>query len=89
MQRTFFVGNLPYQTDEDMLRELFAPHGSVLEVKLVGDRKNGVFRGFGFLSIDTLDPARLVESLDKMPLGQQRLIVQEINSRDVFQTPAS
>jgi len=83
MQRTFFLGNLPYQTDEEMLRELFTPYGSVTAVNLVGDRVNGVFRGFGFIKIDTQDVNRIVNDLDNMPLGHQRLIVQELNSRDV------
>ena len=83
MLRTLFLGNLPYQTDEAMLRELFSPYGTVIAVNLVGDRENGVFRGFGFLKIDTSDLERLHRELDNMPLGQQRLIVQEINSRDV------
>ena len=83
MLRTFFVGNLPYQTDEAMVRELFAPYGNVLAVNLVGDRENGVFRGFGFLKIDTGDVARIIDTLDRMPLGQQYLIVQELNPGDV------
>ena len=85
MQRTFFVGNLPYQTDEPMIRELFSPYGSVLSVHLVGDRVSGVFRRFGFLKIETADPGRIIDTLDKMPLGQQFLIVQELNPRDVTQ----
>jgi RNA recognition motif-containing protein len=83
MHRTFFIGNLPYQTDEAMVRELFSPYGAVTAVNLVGDRENGVFRGFGFLKIDTSDVSRIVMGLDNMPLGQQRLIVQEVNSHDV------
>ena len=82
MLRNFFIGNLPYQVDEAMLRELFAPFGTVIAVNLVGDRDNGVFRGFGFLKIDTQHPADIVAALDNSPLGQQRLIVQEINSGD-------
>ena len=83
MHRTFFLGNLPYQTTEELLRELFSPFGTVTAVNLVGDRENGVFRGFGFLKIDTDDAGRVMAELDNMPLGQQRLIVQEINSLDV------
>lgn len=83
MLHTFFLGNLPYQTDEDMIRELFLPYGTVQAVNLVGDRQNGVFRGFGFLKIDTPDPQAIIASLDNMPLGQQRLIVQELHNTDV------
>jgi RNA recognition motif-containing protein len=89
MQRTFFLGNLPYQTDEMMLRELFGPYGTVTAVNLVGDRVNGVFRGFGFLKIDTQDEKRITSELDNMPLGNQRLIVQELNSKDVTKQVAT
>lgn len=92
MLRTFFLGNLPYQTNEDMIRELFRPFGTVEAVNLVGDRQNGVFRGFGFLKIDTPDsqaPQCIAETLDNMPLGQQRLIVQELNGPDVTKPAAT
>jgi len=88
MLRTFFLGNLPYQTDEDMIRELFRPYGTVEAVNLVGDRQNGVFRGFGFLKIDTPDPHAILANLDNMPLGQQRLIVQELHNTDVTRPAA-
>ncbi len=78
MLRTYFLGNLPYQTTDETIRELFGPYGAVTALHLVGDRENGVFRGFGFLKIDTEDTKRIALELDGLPLGQQRLIVQEI-----------
>lgn len=88
MLHTYFLGNLPYQTNEDMIRELFTPFGTVQTVNLVGDRESGVFRGFGFLKIDTQDPTAIVAKLDNMPLGQQRLIVQELHNQDVTKPAA-
>lgn len=83
MSHTFFLGNLPYQTNEEMIRELFSPYGTVTAVNLVGDRDNGVFRGFGFLRMESAQVERIMDTLDGMPLGQQLLIVQEVNERDV------
>ena len=42
MGKRLYVGNLPYQTDEAALRELFGQDGrQVEEVKIVTDRASG------------------------------------------------
>ena len=36
-----YVGNLPYSTSEDELRELFAQAGNVVSVAVIRDRDSG------------------------------------------------
>ena len=47
-----YVGNLPFKTNEDGLRELFAQHGSVSSAKVVADFETGRSKGFGFVTMD-------------------------------------
>jgi RNA recognition motif-containing protein len=46
-----YVGNLPFSTTEDELRDLFAAHGEVTSASLVMDRETGRPRGFGFVEM--------------------------------------
>ncbi|GLJ08837.1 hypothetical protein SUGI_0096880 [Cryptomeria japonica] len=45
-----YVGNLPWQTDDNSLLQLFSEHGKVLEARVVYDRDTGRSRGFGFVT---------------------------------------
>jgi len=64
MGKQIYVGNLPFSATEDELRELFAPHGNVLSVKLVTDRDTGRPRGFGFMEMEEDEAAAAIEALD-------------------------
>jgi RNA recognition motif-containing protein len=52
-----YVGNLPYSTTDDSLREAFAPHGDVVSASVVLDRESGRSRGFGFVEMATPETA--------------------------------
>ncbi|OQR95383.1 hypothetical protein THRCLA_07918 [Thraustotheca clavata] len=47
-ERSVFVGNIPYDVTEDMLREIFSEAGPVLNFRLVTDRETGKPKGYGF-----------------------------------------
>ncbi|ROR32367.1 RNA recognition motif domain-containing protein [Inmirania thermothiophila] len=46
-----YVGNLPYSTTEDQLRETFNAYGEVESVSLITDRYTGESKGFGFVEM--------------------------------------
>src|SRR6188472_744878 len=64
--RKLFVAGLPDSITEDVLRQLFeATGGNVVEVSLPKDRATGRPRGFGFVTLATVDEANSArESLD-------------------------
>ncbi len=64
--RKLFVAGLPDSITEDVLRQLFeATGGSVVEVSLPKDRATGRPRGFGFVTLATIEEATSArESLD-------------------------
>ena len=45
MAKKIYVGNLPFSSTADDIRELFAQHGTVQDVNLITDRHTGRSRG--------------------------------------------
>ena len=50
MGRRLYVGNLPYETGENDLQDLFARAGTVETVKVMRDMATGRARGFAFVA---------------------------------------
>eukprot|EP01132_Coremiostelium_polycephalum_P002602 gene2602-3226_t len=54
-----FVGNLSFKVDEVKLNEIFAPHGKVLNTRVVKGHR-GVSSGFGFVEMENEEAAQKV-----------------------------
>ncbi|GAB2272389.1 RNA-binding protein cp29b, chloroplastic [Dionaea muscipula] len=52
-----FVGNLPFSVDSARLAELFQTAGSVEMVEVIYDKVSGRSRGFGFVTMSTVEEA--------------------------------
>ena len=72
-----YVGNLPFAATEDVVRVLFAQHGTVDSVALVTDRETGRARGFGFVEMPRLDARRAIRNLNGHDMAGQWLTVIE------------
>lgn len=57
MSTKLFVGNLSFNTIENDLNDLFAAHGTVIEVNLMVDKFTGRPRGFAFVTMETPEAA--------------------------------
>jgi RNA recognition motif-containing protein len=51
MAVNLYIGNLPYRIDEDSLRQMFTPYGTVESAKVIKDRQTGRSKGFGFIEM--------------------------------------
>ena len=51
-KRSVFVGNLPYNVDEEEVRVAFSKCGEVESVRLVRESKTGLGKGFGFVTFE-------------------------------------
>ena len=60
MSQSLYVGNFPYSTTEDQLRNMCAEHGTVESVRIITDRMTGQSRGFGFVDMGTPQEAQAV-----------------------------
>jgi len=78
MGRKLFVGNLPFETAETDLEQLFARVGNVESVNVVRDQMTGRPRGFAFVEMRTDEEAqRAIAELHESELGGRRLAVNE------------
>jgi RNA recognition motif-containing protein len=78
MSRKLYVGNLPYETNEQDLQELFAQAGAVETVTIMRDRDTGRARGFGFVEMASDDDAqKAIAELNDRQFGGRRLTVNE------------
>lgn len=81
MSKSIYVGNLPWSSTEDQVRDLFAEYGDVHSVKLVNDRETGRARGFGFVEMDDTAAEAAIEALDNQNFGGRTLRVNEAKPR--------
>jgi RNA recognition motif-containing protein len=73
MAQKLYIGNLPFTTTEDELRQLFGQHGNVESAQIITDRDTGQPRGFAFIEMDNADAA--IAALDNHSLGGRTLKV--------------
>src|SRR6185436_18556921 len=78
MGRKLYVGNLPYETGETELEELFARAGNVESVKVMRDMATGRARGFAFVEMSTDEEAqKAIADLNEFQVGGRSLTVNE------------
>jgi len=78
MGTKLYVGNLPYETTEGDLEELFATVGQVSSVNLVRDRATGRMRGFAFVEMNDNEAARrAISEFDQHAYRGRNLTVNE------------
>jgi RNA recognition motif-containing protein len=82
LSQRIYVGNLPYSSTEDDLRDLFAPHGEVLSVAVPTDRETGRPRGFAFVEMDNDAATKAISALDGSDLDGRSLRVNEARPRE-------
>jgi RNA recognition motif-containing protein len=81
MGKKLYVGNLPFGTTADDLREVFGQHGTVTSAEVVADRDTGRSRGFAFVEMsDGADKA--IENLNGAQLQGRTLTVNEARPRE-------
>jgi len=81
MSKSLYVGNLPFSTTADDLREAFGQYGSVTRAQVVEDRETGRSRGFGFIEMaEGADAA--IENLNGAMFQGRTLTVNEAKPRE-------
>jgi cold-inducible RNA-binding protein len=78
MARKLYVGNLPYDTGEQDLQDLFAGSGGVETVTVMRDMATGRARGFAFVEMSSDEDAqKAITALNNYSLGGRNLTVNE------------
>jgi RNA recognition motif-containing protein len=67
-----FIGNLSYTVSEEQLKQLFAAHGTVVDVRIIGDK------GFGFVEMSSQSEAETAkDALDGFNFEGRNIRVDE------------
>ncbi len=83
MATNLYVGGLPYRTNEEALRELFAGIGEVASVRVITDRETGQSKGFAFVEMaDDAGAQAAITQLNGYQLEGRSLTVNEARPRE-------
>lgn len=83
MGRKLYVGNLPFNTDDADLRDLFSQAGVCESSTVIIDRETGRSRGFGFVEMATSDEAQqAIAQFDGQEFQGRTLKVNEARERE-------
>ena len=82
MVKNIYVGNLPWSSTEDEVRDAFAQFGTVNSVKLISDRDTGRPRGFGFVEMDAEGAEKAIQALNGSDMGGRSIKVNEARPRE-------
>lgn len=76
--KKLYVGNLPYTTTEDDLRDYFAKAGVISSVRIIIDKMSGRSKGFGFVEMENDEEAmKAIEEFNGKEWGERKLVVNE------------
>jgi len=73
-----YVGQLPYSTTADDLRELFSEYGEITSLNLITDKFSGQSKGFGFIEMPNNSEAdQAIKALNKTTLQGREIKVNQ------------
>ncbi len=77
-----YVGNLPYTTSNEDLRQTFEQFGAVDDARVITDRETGRSRGFGFVEMpDSSEAQKAISELNGTDMDGRSLTVNEARPR--------
>lgn len=78
-----YVGNLPYSTTDQELRQMFEEFGQVDRTSIVMDRETGRSRGFGFVEMSNdAEGQAAIAALNGRDMGGRALVVNVAKQRE-------
>jgi RNA recognition motif-containing protein len=76
--KKLYVGNLPYSTTNDSLKQLFAAAGAVATATVIIDKMSGRSKGFGFVEFENdSDADKAIEMFNGKDFEGRPLTVNE------------
>ncbi len=82
MVTTLYVGNLPWATKADELKDVFSGYGDVQDSRIITDRNTGRSRGFGFVEVGEGDAEKIIAALNGSELEGRVITVSEAKPRN-------
>ncbi|GAB4343196.1 MAG: RNA-binding protein [Desulfobulbaceae bacterium] len=77
-----YVGQLPYNVNEEELRTIFSEFGEIAGINLIKDRFSGQSKGFGFIDMpDNSEADKAIKALNKTMLHGREIKVNQAEER--------
>jgi RNA recognition motif-containing protein len=78
MGKKLYVGNLPFNANDDSLHEIFSQAGNVESAKIIMDRDTGRSKGFGFVEMSNdQEAADAIQRFNGADYGGRAMTVAE------------
>ncbi len=83
MEFKVYVGNLPYRTSEEEMKEFFSEAGTVIDVRIIRDKETNRSKGFGFVSFETEEGVnKAIEVLNGKDFGGRPIKIDRAKARE-------
>lgn len=83
MTNKLYIGNIPYNLEEEDVESFFSEIGSVKSVKIIKDNVSGRSKGFGFVEMGSEEEASsAMDVLNGKELGGRNIVVKEAKPRE-------
>ena len=83
MAKKLYVGNLPYTTTEQELRDMFSQVGEISDLAVITDRYTGQSKGFAFVEMASDEAAQeAIRRFDGQMMDNRQLVVNEARPRE-------
>ena len=70
-----YVGNLPFDTEMEMINSMFSQFGTVKDCFLPTDRDTGRPRGFAFVTMEEEEALAAIDALNGSEVGGRSIVV--------------
>jgi cold-inducible RNA-binding protein len=78
MGKKLYVGNLPFNANDESLQQIFAQAGTVNSAKIITDRDTGRSKGFGFVEMSSdQEAADAIQRFNGADYGGRAMTVAE------------
>lgn len=74
-KKAIFIGNLPFDAEEDDVWTLFQDCGDIVSVRLVRDKRTRIGKGFGYVNFTSPDAVELALQMEDIKLGKREIRV--------------
>lgn len=74
-KKAIFIGNLPFDAEEDDVWSLFQDCGDIMSVRLVRDKRTRMGKGFGYVNFSSTDAVELALQMEDIKLGKREIRV--------------
>jgi len=83
MSKKVFVGNLPFKTDANGLKDLFSKYGELEDFTVITDKYTRRSKGFGFVTfVNDANADKAIAELNESELEGRKLTVNEAKPRE-------